>query len=154
MRGYNIRCKHILKSSYCKLNQLRCIKETHPLTPPGIPGFSVHWWICIQNFWYMPPMGPNSFIFTYIFTKSHLHQRSMPPKMGPHPLWEILDLPVVWAEIVLKFTTQNSILANELALLCTHVYILVSETFKMRKIYIMMMLLALEKMLYQIKDYR
>ena len=26
-----------------------------------------------------PPMGPNSFIFAYIFTKKHPHQRSMPP---------------------------------------------------------------------------
>ena len=26
-----------------------------------------------------PPMGPNSFVFAYIFTKKHLHQRSMPP---------------------------------------------------------------------------
>ena len=29
-----------------------------------------------------PPVGPNSFIYTYIFTKTHLHWRSMPP--NPH----------------------------------------------------------------------
>ena len=31
------------------------------------------------------PTGPNSFIFTYIFTKKHLRQRSMPPPNGSTP---------------------------------------------------------------------
>ena len=30
------------------------------------------------------PMGPNSFVFAYIFTKKCLHQRSMPLLMGAH----------------------------------------------------------------------
>ena len=32
-----------------------------------------------------PPMGPNSFIFAYIFTKKRLHRRSTSPLMGAHP---------------------------------------------------------------------
>ena len=32
-----------------------------------------------------PPMGPNSFIFAYIFTKKHPCRRSMPPLMGACP---------------------------------------------------------------------
>ena len=32
-----------------------------------------------------PPMGPNSFIFTYIFTKKCPRRRSTPPLMGAHP---------------------------------------------------------------------
>ena len=32
-----------------------------------------------------PPMGPNSFIFAYIFAKKHLCQRSTSPLMGPCP---------------------------------------------------------------------
>ena len=31
-----------------------------------------------------PPMGPNSFIFAYIFSEKCLHRRSTPPLMGPH----------------------------------------------------------------------
>ena len=42
-----------------------------------------------------PPMGPNSFIFAYIFTKKHPCQRSMPLLMGARPLWEIPDPPLV-----------------------------------------------------------
>ena len=42
-----------------------------------------------------PLYGPNSFIFAHIFTKKHAHQKLMPPPMGPHPLQEILDLPLV-----------------------------------------------------------
>ena len=44
-----------------------------------------------------PPMGPNSFIFTYIFTEKCPHQRSTPPsnRCMP-PLREILDPPLVW----------------------------------------------------------
>ena len=38
-----------------------------------------------------PPMGPNSFIFAYIFTEKCLHQRSMLPLTDARPLWEILD---------------------------------------------------------------
>ena len=42
-----------------------------------------------------PPMGPNSFVFAYIFTKKHPHQRSTTPLTGARPhLWEILDLPL------------------------------------------------------------
>ena len=43
-----------------------------------------------------PLTGPNSFIFACIFTENHLHRRSTAPLMGPHPLWEILDLPLYW----------------------------------------------------------
>ena len=32
-----------------------------------------------------PPMGPNSFIFAYIFTEKHLCRRSMPPLTGARP---------------------------------------------------------------------
>ena len=32
-----------------------------------------------------PPMGPNSFVFAYIFTKKHLHQRCIPPLMDACP---------------------------------------------------------------------
>ena len=30
-----------------------------------------------------PPMGPNSFVFAYIFTEKHLHRRSTPPMGNP-----------------------------------------------------------------------
>ena len=41
------------------------------------------------------PMGPNSFIFTYIFTKKCLRQRFTPTLMGERPpLREILDPPL------------------------------------------------------------
>ena len=33
----------------------------------------------------MPPMGPNSFIFGYIFTKKYPHWRSIPPPTGARP---------------------------------------------------------------------
>ena len=43
-----------------------------------------------------PLMGPNSFIFAYIFSKECLCQRSTPlPQVGPRPLWEILDPPLI-----------------------------------------------------------
>ena len=32
-----------------------------------------------------PPMGPNSFIFAYIFAEKHPHQRSTSPLTGPCP---------------------------------------------------------------------
>ena len=41
-----------------------------------------------------PPMGPNSFIFAYIFTKKCPCQRSTPPNRCMPPLWEILDPPL------------------------------------------------------------
>ena len=31
------------------------------------------------------PMGPNSFVFAYIFGKKYLRQRSTPPIMGARP---------------------------------------------------------------------
>ena len=40
-----------------------------------------------------PPMGPNSFVFAYIFTEKHPHRRST-PLTGARPLWEILDPPL------------------------------------------------------------
>ena len=40
----------------------------------------------------MPPTGPNSVILTDIVTEKHPHLWSMPPKTGPYPPWEILDL--------------------------------------------------------------
>ena len=43
-----------------------------------------------------PPTGPNSFIFTYVFTKKHLCQRlAPPPKRVGAPQQEILDPPLV-----------------------------------------------------------
>ena len=45
-----------------------------------------------------PPMGPNSFIFAYIFTKKCPHWRSTPPLMGACPPWEILDPPLHMAQ--------------------------------------------------------
>ena len=42
-----------------------------------------------------PPMGPNSFIFAYIFTEKCPRRRSMPPLTGARPpLREILDPPL------------------------------------------------------------
>ena len=32
-----------------------------------------------------PPMGPNSLVFAYIFTKKHPCWKSMPPLMGACP---------------------------------------------------------------------
>ena len=48
---------------------------------------------------WVPPMGPNSFIFANIFAKKHPRQGSMPLPhwvYAPHPppLWEILDPPL------------------------------------------------------------
>ena len=50
-----------------------------------------------------PPMGPNSFIFAYIFTEKHLCQRSMPPQWVHTPLQEILDLPLLILNIPKKW---------------------------------------------------
>ena len=41
-----------------------------------------------------PPMGPNSFIFTYISNKKSPHERLMPPNGWRPPQPEILDLPL------------------------------------------------------------
>ena len=45
-----------------------------------------------------PPTGPNSFVFTYVFTKKHLCRRLAPPptRVGapPPPQREILDPPL------------------------------------------------------------
>ena len=61
--------------------------------PCGVMG-SIHWWIYIQNFTvHAPPMGPNSFIFTHIFTEKYLHQRTTHPQ---NRLQEILDLPLLF----------------------------------------------------------
>ena len=40
-----------------------------------------------------PPTGPNSFVFTYIFTEKCPRWRPKPPQNGstPPPLWKILD---------------------------------------------------------------
>ena len=38
-----------------------------------------------------PPMGPNYFIFTYIFSEKCLCWRSTPPNGSTTLLWEILD---------------------------------------------------------------
>ena len=53
-----------------------------------------------------PPMGPDSFIFAYIFTKKCPHQRSMPPQRVHSPLREILDLPLI---IMCKYTDVVSV---------------------------------------------
>ena len=42
-----------------------------------------------------PPMGPNSFIFVYIFAKRCPRQTSAPTQWGWHPQWEILDPPLL-----------------------------------------------------------
>ena len=43
-----------------------------------------------------PSMGPNSFIFAYIFGKKCSHRRSMsPPNSSMSPLQEILDPPLM-----------------------------------------------------------
>ena len=42
-----------------------------------------------------PPTGPNSFVFTYVFTEKHLCQRLAPPQMRVGaPQQEILDPPL------------------------------------------------------------
>ena len=47
-----------------------------------------------------PPMGPNSFVFAYIFTKRHPYWRSAPTsevhalQQVHASLWEILDPPL------------------------------------------------------------
>ena len=45
-------------------------------------------------------------VFTYIFTKKHLRQRLVPPPMGPHPQWEILDPPL---HTIKRFVSQASL---------------------------------------------
>ena len=56
-----------------------------------------------------PPMGPNSFIFAYIFTKKCPHQRSMPPPNGcMPPLREILDPPLEYVTL-LKYAKHLNI---------------------------------------------
>ena len=35
--------------------------------------------------WHSPPIGPNSFFFTYIFTEKRSRRRSTPPPTGPRP---------------------------------------------------------------------
>ena len=41
-----------------------------------------------------PPMGPNYFIFAFIFAKKHPCQSSTPPQWVHTPLWETLDPPL------------------------------------------------------------
>ena len=65
----------------------------------------LHWWIYIQNFpAHALPTGPNSFVFTHIFTENCLHQRSMTPKMGPRSLWKILDPHLLCKYLLLPMT--------------------------------------------------
>ena len=45
------------------------------------------------------PMGPNSFIFAYIFTEKCLRQRSTPPNGCTPPLREILDPPLKYINL-------------------------------------------------------
>ena len=62
-------------------------------------------------------MGPNYFIFTYIFTKKHRHQRSTPPQIGstpPSPPREILDLPLL---IIRKLKSMNEKLLSALSIM-------------------------------------
>ena len=48
-----------------------------------------------------PPTGPNSFIFTYVFTEKHLCRRLAPPPMRVGaPQREILDSPLLTIEII------------------------------------------------------
>ena len=59
----------------------------------------IQWWIYIQRFpvHAPPPTGPNSFIFTYVFTEKCLCRRLVPPpvRVGTPPQREILDPPLV-----------------------------------------------------------
>ena len=66
-----------------------------------------------------PPMGPNSFVFTYIFTKKCPRWRSTPPPQRVHaPLREILDPPlldnVISATVVIEVTDLMRALHDEL----------------------------------------
>ena len=63
-----------------------------------------------------PPMGPNSFIFAYIFTKKHPHQRSTPPNGCTPPYrkslirhWSALIFTVIQFRIHLHFELQTGI---------------------------------------------
>ena len=42
----------------------------------------------------VPQIGPNSFIFLYVFVKKHLHHRLPPPNGPVPPQQEILDPPL------------------------------------------------------------
>ena len=61
------------------------------------------------------PTGPNSFVFTYISTKKHPHQRSAPPYMGrrsPNVKSRIHSCFVLWVSsteqtILVRQTTKN-----------------------------------------------
>ena len=54
-----------------------------------------------------PPMGPNSFVFTYIFTEKCPRRRSMPPLMGARPPREILDPPLRRTNSLVQCTTEQ-----------------------------------------------
>ena len=50
-----------------------------------------------------PPMGPNSFIFAYIFTKKCPRRRfTRPPNGCTPPLWEILDPPLLLHDLTVR----------------------------------------------------
>ena len=55
-----------------------------------------------------PPTGPNSFIFTYVFTKKHLCQRLVPPPMrvGTPPMGNPGSAPVYGESLLLITLTQ------------------------------------------------
>ena len=56
-----------------------------------------------------PPMGPNSFVFAYIFTEKCPRRRSTPPLTGarPPPPREILDPPLVKSILVWCIQLKN-----------------------------------------------
>ena len=58
----------------CSLKHSYCLMK-----PFGIP--IRQWRIYIQNFPARPPTGPNSFVFTYVFTEKCLCRRLVPPPM-------------------------------------------------------------------------
>ena len=75
-----------------------------------------------------PPMGSNSFVFAYVFTKKCPHQRSVPPTMARHPppQREILDPPLVlnFSSLARRFinaTTSNEHRGAIIMIMC-HIY--------------------------------
>ena len=70
------------------------------------------WRIYIQKFLACapPPTGPNSFIFTYVFTEKHLCRRLAPPPMrvGAPPTGNPGSAPVLGVVIVTKWHDSHS----------------------------------------------
>ena len=83
---------------------------------------------------YPPPTGPNSFVFTYVFTKKHLCQRLVPPPMRVGaPQWKILDPPLQDSHVLYKIINKTHakviIAQNNTDLSCIELDIHVSKCF-------------------------